>query len=89
MDDQVNHDYEDQAMKPAIEWTNEQEQGGGYIELSARGFNSLVQAIQLDAWKQGMTDAAEVVNDARSGDETDLRCIRDRIKSKRDQTTSV
>lgn len=38
------------------------------------------KAIQLDAWKSGMADAANIVNECR-GEESDLRCVRDRIKS--------
>ena len=41
-------------------------------------------SVQLEAYRAGMTKAAEIVNDAR-GEEPDLRCIRDRIKSTRDK----
>lgn len=35
---------------------------GGYCELHCDDFIKLVKQIQLDAWKQGMMDAANLAN---------------------------
>lgn len=65
-------------MKSAQEWYSE---GGWNTDSNAI---ESIKEIQHDAWKQGMTDAAEIVNDARSGSEHDLHSVRSRIQTKRD-----
>lgn len=40
--------------------------------------------IQADAWNQGMTDAAAIVDGMRGSGESDLRCVRSNIEWKRD-----
>lgn len=56
-------------MKIANEWQK---------ELSGETSIESIKSIQADAWRQGMLDAADIVNQCR-GEESDLRCVRDRI----------
>jgi hypothetical protein len=60
-------------MKTKEEWAIEQfgvflhDDGtlGGHVEVHATSFGLIVAAIQLDAWKQGMTDAALLATSVR------------------------
>lgn len=73
-------------MKQPIDWIQEKcpnPPRSGTDELKT--MLEIIQAIQLDAWKQGMTDAAEIVDSCR-GEEGDLRCVRDLIITRSSQS---
>lgn len=78
-------------MRTALEWLNEigecvgQDMFCGNPQKPGSRSEDCIKAIQLDAWKQGMTDAAAIVNGMRGSGESDLRCVRSNIEWDRDQ----
>ncbi len=70
-------------MKTAEEWKDFMMTTEGVASIQTA--NSFIEAIQLDALQQGRIEgimmAAEIPDSMRGEGESDLRCVRDRIKA--------
>lgn len=71
-------------MKTAEDWANEKFSFGADTKTD---FIGLIKQIQLDAMKEGMRRAAMIPNEMRDEGESDLRCVRDRIRFAADKLT--
>lgn len=76
-----------EQLKSAEEWLKEADKSDYDNLISYKNSFELVQQIQLNAVRYGMTLAAGIVNDARGEGEPDLRCIRSEIEFARDKLT--
>lgn len=59
-------------MKTAEEWIKIIQCQSGYMGSNALAYEDDILSIQLDAWKQGMSDAVEAINKCHFTDDPSL-----------------